>query len=264
MLSSVFSKGMRDQWRSLLVWVVTVAAFALMMTAFYPSVKASMASYQQIADKLPQVLRDAFVGSDIGSPTGWLDTKLFSMMAPIIFLVYAISAGARGIAGEEEQGTLDLLLAQPVSRGRVLLQKYAGMVAGLVLLTATLFGTLVATAPLFQMHIGAWRLLQGSLLVGLLGLAFGSIAFLVAAGWGRRGLAYGVAGGLAGIMYLMDILAPLWTVLERIRPVSLYYYYGIAPLSEGMRVVDVAAFGLTSLVALALAYAAFGRRDIGA
>ena len=263
MLGSVFAKGLRVPWRSLLAWALAVAAFALMIAAFYPSVKASMASYQQIADQMPKVLRDAFIGSDIGSPAGWLDTKLFSMMAPIMFLVYAIAAGARGIAGEEEDGTLDLLLAQPVSRGRVLLQKYAGLVAGVVLLTAVLCATLVASAPFFQMHLGAWQLLQGSLLVGLLGLAFGSIAFLVAAARGRRGLAYGVAGGLAGIMYLMDILAPLSSVLERIRPASLYYYYGVAPLSDGLRAVDVVAFGLTALVALALAFAAFSRRDIG-
>lgn len=264
MLGSVFAKGMRDQWRSLLVWALAVAVIALMIAAFYPSVKASMASYQQIADQMPKVLRDAFIGSDIGSPAGWLDTKLFSMMAPIMFLVYAIAAGARGIAGEEEDGTLDLLLAQPVSRGRVLLQKYAGLVAGVVLLTAVLFATLAITAPMFQMHLGTWQLLQASLLVGLLGLAFGSIAFLVAAAWGRRGLAYGVAGGLAGIMYLMDILAPLSSVLERIQPASLYYYYGIVPVSDGMRAVDVLAFGITALSALVLAYAAFARRDIGA
>lgn len=264
MLGSVFAKGMRDQWRSLLVWALAVAVIALMIAAFYPSVKASMASYQQIADQMPKVLRDAFIGSDIGSPAGWLDTKLFSMMAPIMFLVYAIASGARGIAGEEEDGTLDLLLAQPVSRGRVLLQKYAGLVAGVVLLTAVLFATLAITAPMFQMHLGTWQLLQASLLVGLLGLAFGSIAFLVAAAWGRRGLAYGVAGGLAGIMYLMDILAPLSSVLERIQPASLYYYYGIAPVSDGMRAVDVLAFGITALSALVLAYAAFARRDIGA
>jgi len=264
MLGSVFAKGMRDQWRSLLAWGISVAAIAFLMTAFYPSVKASTASYQQIADQLPTALRDAFIGSDIASPAGWLDTKLFSMMAPIVLLVYAIAAGARGIAGEEETGTLDMLLAQPVSRGRVLVQKYADVVAGVALLTATLFATLVAAAPAFGMHLGAWQLLQGSLLVGLLGLAFGSIAFLVAAAWGRRGLAAGAAGGLAGIMYLTNVLAPESTVLQRLQPASLFYYYGIAPLSEGLRAEDVVAFGLTALVALALAYAAFARRDIGA
>ena len=264
MLSSVFAKGLRDQWRSLLAWALAVAALALMVAAFYPSVKASMASYQQIADQMPKVLRDAFVGSDIGSPAGWLDTKLFSMMAPIMLLVYAIAAGARGVAGEEEEGTLDLLLAQPVSRGRVLLQKYADVLVGVALLTATLFATLVASAPLFEIHLGAWQLFQGSLLVGLLGLAFGSVAFLVAAAWGRRGLAAGVAGGLAGVMYLMNILAPESTLLERLRPVSLFSYYGVAPLSEGLRAADVAAFGSTALVAFALAYAVFSRRDIGA
>jgi ABC-2 type transport system permease protein len=263
MLTSIFAKGMRDQWKGLLAWAVAVVTFALLIAAFYPSIKESMASVQDMVDKMPKVLREAFIGVDMTSPVGWLDTKLFSMMAPIVFLVYAIGAGARGIAGEEEEGTLDLLLAQPVSRGRVLLGKYVDLLLGLAILTAVLFATLVAVAPLFGMHIATGRLLQGSVLVGLLGLAFGSITFLVAAAWGRRGLASGVAGGLAGIMYLGNILAMDSAGFDRLRPASLFYYYGIAPLADGLRLVDVVVFGLTALVALALAHLAFARRDIG-
>ena len=41
-------------------------------------------------------------------------------MLPLLLLVYAIGAGSRAIAGEEESGTLDLLLAHPLSRRRSL------------------------------------------------------------------------------------------------------------------------------------------------
>jgi ABC-2 type transport system permease protein len=262
MLRSVFAKGMRDQRNALIAWTIAVVAYALLIVAFYPTIKASMASVQDMADKMPKVLRDAFIGSDMASPTGWIDTKFFSLMAPILFLVYAIGAGARSIAGEEEEHTLDLLLAQPVSRGRVLLEKYGDVVVGLLVLTAALFVTLVATAPLFSMDVAVGKLLQGSLLVGLLGLAFGSVAFLVAGATVRRALAYGVAGGLAGAMYLVNILAPDVAGLHWLRPLSLFSYYGIAPVAEGLRGEDVAVFAGVSLACLAAAYLIFGRRDI--
>ena len=263
MLSSVFTKGLRDQWRTLLAWLVAVAAYALLIAAFYPTVAKSMAAMQDIADKLPQALRDAFIGSDMTSAAGWLDTKLLSIMAPVMFLVYAVGAGARSIAGEEEDGTLDILLAQPVSRTRVALEKYAVLVTGVALLTAALWATLAVSAPAFTMHIGAGRLLEGCLSVGLLTLAFGSVAFLVAAAGGRRGLAAGVAGGLAGAMYLVNILAPEAGALQRLEPLSLFHYYGVAPLTEGLPASHAAVFVVISLVCLGAALVAFGRRDIG-
>ena len=47
-------------------------------------------------------------------------------MVPLLLLVAAIGAGARAIAGEEERGTLDLLLSTPVSRRRLALEKLGG------------------------------------------------------------------------------------------------------------------------------------------
>ena len=40
-------------------------------------------------------------------------------MVPLLLLIAAIGAGAGAIAGEEERGTLDLLLSLPVSRRRL-------------------------------------------------------------------------------------------------------------------------------------------------
>lgn len=263
MLGSIFGKGLRDQRRALPAWLVAVAAYALLIAAFYPTVAQSMAAMQDIADKLPQAFRDAFIGSDMTSAAGWLDTKLLSIMAPIMFLVFAVGAGARSLAGEEEDGTLDLLLAQPVSRTKVALEKYAVLVTGVALLAAALWATLAVSAPIFDMHIGAERLLEACVSLGLLALAFGSLAFVVAAAGARRGTAAAVAGGLAGAMYLVNILAPDAGALRRLEPLSLFHYYGVAPLSDGLPASHAAVFAVTSLVCLGIALAAFGRRDIG-
>ena len=262
MPASVFTRSVRDHRRSLMVWALAVIAYTLMIAAFYPSLQDSMASYQAIIDSMPAVVRDAFAGSDMSSPAGWLDYELFSIMAPVAFLVYAVAAGGRGIAGEEEQGTLDLLLAHPVSRGRVLLEKYAEMLAGVILLTLAQFASLVASSWIWGLRLGLVPLLEASALLGLVGLAFGSIAFLVGAASGHRGLASGVAGGLAGAMYLLNVLAPQSQSLERLQPLSLFHYYGTAPLSSGLSGTGAAVLLLTSAACTAVAYVAFSRRDV--
>jgi Cu-processing system permease protein len=60
--------------------------------------------------------------------------NLCLLLAPIV----AVLSGAGAIAGEQDRGTLESLLAQPLSRGRLLLAKYAGLLASLT--AATLAG----------------------------------------------------------------------------------------------------------------------------
>lgn len=65
-------------------------------------------------------------------------TNLCLMLAPLV----AILMGAAAIAGERERGTLEHLLAQPLSRPQLLLGKHAGLL--LALLAATFTGFLPA------------------------------------------------------------------------------------------------------------------------
>jgi len=62
-------------------------------------------------------------------------TNLCLLLAPIV----AILIGAQTIVGEQDRGTLELLLAQPLTRGRLLLAKYGGLLVVLTAATVTGF-----------------------------------------------------------------------------------------------------------------------------
>ena len=70
------------------------------------------------------------VTARFGTPVGAGVFELFSLMAPLLLIVFSIGAGASAIAGEEDRHTLELLLANPVSRCRIVLEKLAALVAG--------------------------------------------------------------------------------------------------------------------------------------
>ena len=55
-------------------------------------------------DNLPDALRSAIGELSLGTPVGYLQSELFSFLGPASILVFAIGAGARSLAGEEEQG----------------------------------------------------------------------------------------------------------------------------------------------------------------
>jgi hypothetical protein len=83
---------------------------------------------------------------DYSSGIGYLGIELFSLMLPGLLIAAAVGAGARAIAGEEEHATLDLLLANPISRTRVALEKAGAMFIMLSLLS---FVTFAASAAVF-------------------------------------------------------------------------------------------------------------------
>jgi beta-exotoxin I transport system permease protein len=134
MLGTVFTKTLRDQRRALVWWALGLVGTVVLYTSFWPSVRDNAAQFNRYLENLPDFMKNLLGEIDYTTPEGYLQSELFAFLAPILLIVYAVGAGARAIAGEEEAGSLDLLLSVPIRRRRVLLDKFGAMVAGSFLL----------------------------------------------------------------------------------------------------------------------------------
>ena len=95
----------------------------------------------------------------------------------------------------------------------------------LLTLGVVTFLTLVVIDPLFELTgLNNGKLAVGVLMMVLLGLAFGAIGFLAGALTGNKGIAGGVAGGLAFAMYLLNTTAQIVDSVHDYRWLSLFYY----------------------------------------
>jgi ABC-2 type transport system permease protein len=265
MLGSVFARTIFEQRRALLWWAIGVVATVTMYSSFWPSIRDNAAQFETYLQSLPEGFRNLWGSASLSTPQGYIQVEFFSLLGPIILLVYAIGAGARAIAGEEQDGTMDLLLSTPVPRRRVVRDKFAAMMLGIALLTALSWLALAAMGPLFDMHLGLVGLTAATLNLLLLAAVFGAIALAAGAATGVRGTAVGVAGGIALATFVMNTLAPSANVLRPLRHVSPFHYYSShQPLSNGFDVVDVAVLLGICVAACAVALAVFERRDIAA
>jgi ABC-2 type transport system permease protein len=260
-LRSVLTRTLRDAGRGLVWWSVGIGAYVLLTVSVYPSIKDN-ADLERAVKNYPEALK-AFVGGelDLTSGPGYLDAELFSLMVPLLLLVYAIGAGARGIAGEEEAGTLELLLSHPISRTRLTLEKAAAMTLQIGVLAFAAFAVVAAGAKLVSMEIGAGRIAAACLAVYLLALGHGSVALLVGAATGKRALAIGVSSALAVAGYMLDGLSRIVGALEPWRVLSPFDWMG-DPLRKGVDLRGTAALLALALGAAALAPLLFDRRDI--
>ncbi len=131
MLHNVTTKSLYDQRRSLLAWAVSLVLLVAMYVAIWPSIRDQPAM-TDFLNSMPPAMRSLFAmsGADMSTPIGYVKIEMLSLMAPLLVLLYAVTTGAAAVAGEEDRHTLDMLLANPVGRGRVLLEKLAAMTAG--------------------------------------------------------------------------------------------------------------------------------------
>jgi ABC-2 type transport system permease protein len=255
---------LRDRRRALIAWALGLAGVATMYAAFYPSIRDSSADLRAYLEKLPLAIRE-LIGGNFTTPAGYLRSEVFSTLGLILFLVFAIGAGARAIAGEEEGRTLDLLLSTPIRRREVLLGKWLAMAVSALGLVATLGLAITVVGPAFGVRVGIADLASACAMLYLLGLAFGTVALAVGCFTGRRGLASGVAGAIATVAYVLNVLAPAVDALAPLRPLSPFrWYLQPDPLVSGVAAVNVGVLVAITAVAFASAWVTFERRDLRA
>lgn len=261
---SVGLKAFHDQWRATVGFAVLMALYAGLLLAIFPSI-SSIVQLKDIFDKLPESMRALFApgGVDITTPEGYLATEFYSIIGPLLFFGYTIAIGGSATAAEEERGTIDMVLALPVRRWRLVLEKFVSMVIGASILgVALLVGVALgaAVAGLTVRFDGFIAVTAGSVLLALL---FGALAMWIGALTGRRTTSIGVAFGLAIASYFVYSFSSLVEVLKPLRPLSPFtYYIGDDPLTKGVQANDLAVLGVTTLVFLVLALLSFQRRDL--
>ena len=263
MLRNVFTKTLRDQRKSFVFWAIGVAVLALITALFYPSIKDAKELNDLFSES--EALSRVFAGgvTDFTSPEGFLNSQLYSLLVPILFLVFAIGQGSGAIAGEEERGTLDILLSYPTTRLQVLVQKFAAMLVAISALGFVMWLSVVVGAAIVSMDLSLWRAAEITLSGTLLGVVFGALALTLGSTLGRRGLSVGITGAVGITAYFVYALTPLVEGLEPVQKVSPFYYYiGADPLTNGLDFVHVAVLIALSAVLLGIAIVTFERRDL--
>ncbi len=264
MLTSVFLKTLRDRRRGLLFWGIGLALLAALMAAFFPTIR-DMPSISEYMEMLPAELMALFGGdfADYTTPEGFLNGELFGFMYPLMLLIFTIGFASGAIAGEEQEGTLDLLLSHPVRRWQLVLEKFAAMVVSLLGIAALFWLALLIAGAIIDMGLSPLRLGAVGFAGALLAIMFGALALAIGCARGKKALAMGVTGAVGFTAYIVNALGPMVDWLAPFQKFSPFYYYNSTdPLSNGLDLGHAALLLGLSLVFLAVALVSFQRRDL--
>jgi len=251
---------LRLRCRLIIGYAVGIAAYAMIPISLYPSFKdqISLDRLSESGSPIAAVLG----GLPLTSPPGWLKANLYAYFVPLIQLLVTIGYGASCIAGQDEDRTLGLVAALPLTRRTIIIDKLTALfvqalvvpiVVALCVLGSRGLGLTIAPGPLLGITVG----------VVLLGLFFGTLALLIGAVTGSRGLALGIGIAAAALTFLISSLAPLIDWLEPARYISPFFYaIGDNQIQHGLPLTYAGVLGTATLILATTAVVAFNRLDL--
>ena len=265
MLNSVFSKRIWERRRGYVWWVIGLGTLTIITAAFWPSLETSLDDFRTMLDSLPEGILSLFGSSDataLLTPTGFLNSRLYASIGAIVICLFAGSMSTAAIAGEEKDGTLDLLLAQPVSRTRVVMESFAAVAVLTFGLAVALGAILLILNPLVDTGLAFSKVAGATIGVTVLGLVFGAAALALGGLGATRGTVIGVTSGLVLGTWFINGLAPLITELEWLQRFTPFFWFlETEPLDGGLG-PEVLVLVVVIVALVALAVWSFDRRDV--
>lgn len=249
----------------LLVCAVGIAAWGLVLPVIYATFGRELARVIEGNPFLRQFSQ--FGGGDIFSLTGAMALGFIHPISVALLSVFAVGYSVAAIAGERQRGTLEVLLARPISRRSLHVTSFvAGALFLAVLLAVELVANVVSASVIGV--IGELDLANLPLvwLNGwLLFLAFLAIGLAASVSFDRLAPALGITLAVLLVMYVIDVIGSLWPDAAWVADYSLFQYVKAKQVLEGtLAVVDLALLGAVTALGICFALIVFPRRDIAA
>jgi ABC-2 type transport system permease protein len=263
LLRSIFLKTLRDYRVAILGWgigmgLVIVSPMASVGTLINtPQARAQLAS---LAAQFKWAADPVAAGTVGGYATFKIGIFIF------LLAVWPLLAGSRMLRGEEDRGSLDVLLSLPRPRLQVAVEKVAALWTALLAMAAIIGLLAYLGGVKFQAESNLADALVFGLNLALICAVFGAIALFVSQFTRERGTAAGITGALLLIFIAVDMVHRVIPNTEWFSELSPIYYYNLSkPLipSYGSNVGAMLLMLALTLVLTAAAIALFVRRDVG-
>jgi len=262
-LKSVFLKTLRDYRVAILGWGIGMGLVMVATMASVATLTTTLQAREQLVSLAAQFSWNADVVA-VDTVGGYATFKIGIFI--FLIAVWPLLAGSRMLRGEEERGSLDVLLSVPRPRVRVGLEKLAAMWTALLAMGVLIGLVAFAGGQKFGGTFGLGDALLFGLNLALVCALIGGLALLISQFTHEQGPAAGWTGGLLLVFIVLDMVHRVIPNTEWISRLSPIYYYNLSKPLVPSYGVNVGAMIIQLALALILCGAAvwlFARRDIG-
>lgn len=259
---NLFKYELTVRWKSIIGWGLGLGAFTTLYIIVYPA-------YEEQMSTLAGISIYEMMGIDIASFEGFIASVAVQYL-PLLLGIYMVLASTGILSGEEDNGTLELILASPLKRWQILSMK--ALALSIVMLFVTAVTTLVSVLALefvrgvsdIELTVSAGQLIVAMMNTWFLTFAFTMMGLFFGAFTPNRRMAVIFTATVFIASYFMGIMFKMIELLNPLEPLSLFYYMDTTStiFREGIDPADVLVLVVVGLVFFGLAIFSFERRNI--
>ena len=253
---------LKQGWKSLAIWTLAIGFFVVICVLMYPEMEGEMEEVSEIFSSMGAFT--AAFGMDrlnFGTLIGFYAVECANILG-IGGAFYAAILGVTALAKEEKERTAEFLLSHPISRTKIITDKWIAILIQIVVLNLLVFLMSIASIAFINekimwQEIGYLHLAYFLVQIVLAGICFGISAFI-------RGSGLGVGIGLATVMYFINIVA---NITESAKDLKYITPFGFAEGADIIANVDlnwkmVAINLMFAMIGVLAAYWKYRKKDI--
>lgn len=217
---------MKVNLKGFLIWFLAIVGMCFGCILLYSSVEASLADMGDIFAKMGAMSK-AF-GMDrvsVATMGGYFATEI-AVLHALGGATFAAILGSNLLSKEEYGHTIEFLAVLPVSRGRILIQKYLCLVANLLVFQVLSLLCYAGGFAIMNESIPTKHLLIMSVTQLLMMLEIGSICFCISAVSRKNRMGAGI--GVTMACFAMDMMARVVPAIEDLKLFSPFSYCNAA------------------------------------
>lgn len=253
---------MSQRVRGTAILTVGVSLYTAFIVWYFTVLEGT--DFDALAEDMPPAMIEAFGIEALGSIEGFLGGQIFNFVWLLgLGLYFAYVAGGL-IASDIEDERMDLLLSFPISRSRLLVEKFASLLLPIVTLNVVVGGVIYVLVSAIGETIDPMHLALAHLLSIPYLLACAAIGVVLSVLVDRAAVAERAAIGVVFVLFLVESVVGGGTDFEWIQYISPTNYYDpTRVLIDGSyELIDAGVLLAVFLVLLIVSQTLFQRRDI--
>ena len=261
---NVYKHELKTNYKTALVWIVTLCGIASMIMAFFPMMKAEMDIFVKMMDSFPPVMK-AMMGIVVENFNTSIGYYTFAFTYTVLFgAIQAMNLGIGIVSKEERERTADFLLTKPISRVKILTSKLLSALTIFIITNITY--SAVSAVFVVSMSDGNFALTELVLInasLFLTQLIFFSIGLSISVLAKKIKTVLPVSLGLVFAFFAISAFAVTSTD-DKLRYLTPFQYFKTDYiLAQGKYETVYAIIGLSIIIGGIIAsYAIYKRRDV--
>lgn len=238
----ILKRFLKDKKFSIIAFTLGAMATVEMYLALFPTLKEQSDQLNQLLEAYPKGLMEAFgfesAANFFSRIETYMSSEYFSFFWPILAIILVIGFANHLFAAEVENGSIELALAQPISRIKLFLSRYLAGALGFLIFSLISVYAIVLSAIVhhFDYQLANYFSIWG--MGFLFGMAVYSLACFFSVLFAEKGKATFATAGLLLAMYVVNIISSFKESLDKLKYGSFFHYFNPPQVLGKNQIVD--------------------------